>query len=227
VKLHLWFEPDGALPLPDRAGPDNYSVDLLDAAAPVRGTLWVKGMDAPIEVKGTLATTHTWMEQSESELALRRIEFFSLQADTSFYLLDVTTPKGKRTSWLVLRRGGRVIHSSDRFELKLTDPPSGASDYPVPAALSVKSPELEGEIRLREVMLSHNPLEALPYAFRILLSFKTRPRRIWADSAFEMRFKAGPERPPTTLVGSGITTVTFLNPVPAEMSSRRLRRPGA
>jgi hypothetical protein len=212
VKIHLWFQTDGALPHPEDARIPGYEIDLLDTAAPVEGTLWVKGMAKPIEVKGTLAATHTWMERSESEITARRIEFFSLGAEeTSLYLSDLTTPDGAHVRWLVARRGPEVVYAGNDFSLEI-EPPAARSDYPLPRGLRLRGPELEGTVGMGPVLVQDAPFEALPQPFRFLLSLKARPRRLWAESRFDL--KVGSQR----LSGSGVTSVTYTNPLPPELS---------
>jgi len=60
-------------------------------------------------------------------------------------------------------------------------------------------------------------LEAIPQPFRFLLSFKLRPHRVWARASFEVTLRAGPNSPETVLKGSGVTTITFTNPLPPEL----------
>lgn len=212
VKIHLFYEPDGGPPAPSHV--PGIGFELLDSGAPVRGTVWVKDMDAPLRVSGTLAATHVWMDETESKLALRRIEFFALADDLSIYLSDVTAPEGARRRWLLVERNGEVLYSSERFELSFHAPMSGDEDYPLPATLRFAGNGLDGEIRLGRVVLEHDPLEVLPQPFRFLLSLRSRPHRVWADSPFEVTLQAGPDRSPLQFRGSGITNVTFLNPVP-------------
>ena len=72
---------------------------LIDLAALIEGSIWIrdKGMAEPLAVRGRASLTHTWMNASEPEVALRRIDFASLDADTAIYLVDLETPGGKRT----------------------------------------------------------------------------------------------------------------------------------
>ena len=212
IKIHLFYEPDGGPPAPSHAPGTGF--ELIDSDAPVHGTVWVKDMAAPLRVSGTLAVTHMWMDEAEPKLALRRIEFFSLEVDLSIYLSEVTAPEGERRRWLVVERDGEVVVSSERFDLTLHPPMSGDDDYPLPARLRFEADGVDGEIRLGRVVLEHDPFEVLPQPFRFLLSFKSRPHRVWADSPFEVRLQVGSDRSPLLFRGSGITNITFLNPAP-------------
>ncbi len=215
VKLHLWYETDGGLSHPEHPALRDYATDLLTPAAPVHGTLWLTGMAEPLRVKGTLAATHTWTRRSESEITARRIEFFSLDGDASLYVSELLTPGGERARWLVALRGAERF-ASERFELEV-GPPAKPSDYPVPLALRLSGPEIEGEIGLGPELVQDAPFEALPQPFRFLLSLKARPRRVWTLSPFEVRLKSGPGRAESILRGSGVTSVTFTNPLPSEL----------
>jgi len=226
VKLHLWFEPGSPLARPEDPALPDYALDLLDPAAPVHGTLWLRGMAAPIPVTGLLALTHTRMERSESDLAARRIDFFSLSGDTSVYLSELTTPAGGRSRWLVVERGAERVFAGGGFELEL-EPPAGGGDYPVPAALRLRAPGVQGRIGLAPVLLQDDPFEALPGPFRFLLSWKASPRRVWAESPFELRLGSGGDAPAALFEGSGITSVTFPNPLPPELSGALRREPRA
>jgi hypothetical protein len=218
IKIHLWYEPQAPLPQPGLA---DYGIDLLSTAAPARGTLWLKGMAAPLDVAGALALTHTWMQQSEFEIAARRIDFFSLGDGADLHVSELLTPDGRRVRSLVARRpgGGELALDGDRFELSLAPPP-GPLDYPVPLALELGGPAVEGSIRLDSELLDEAPFDAVPQPFRFLLSLKARPRRFFADSRFELKLKSGPEGSEAILRGSGITAVTFARPLPRELRGR-------
>lgn len=216
MKIHLSFEPVGPVAWSGGADPTGYGSDLLEIGAPVEGTVWVAGMARAEAVSGTLAVTHTWVERSESELALRRIEFLSLRGGTALYLSDLTTPSGERWRWLAIRHQGEILYRSAHFGLELGEPSPATADpaYAFPESLRIHNTELEGEIRLDRALLRHDMFEGLPLPFRLLLSFKMRPHRLWIDSSFEVKLRAGPKRPSLDLRGSGVTSVTFLNPLP-------------
>jgi hypothetical protein len=220
VKLRLDFRSNGLVSRPEVAKPPGYRFDLLDAAAPVEASLWVRGMDAPVRALGRVAVTHTWMEAGEAELVLRRVEFFSLAGEAPLYLSEVTTPTGERWRWLVVERDARPLHRSERFELDwLADTAEGsAGDYPVPGGLRIRAAGVVGEIRLGPARVRYDPLDDLPQPFRFLLSLTSRPQRVWANSPFEVSVRDRLlEHPQLRVQGSGITAVTYLNPLPASM----------
>ena len=218
IKLFLDFPSDALRPRASRAVADGYAVELLDLATPVAASLHVDGMPAPVETRGHLALTHTWMNESESKLALRRIEFASLQSGIGVYVSDLTAPSGVRTRWLSVERDGEILYRSADFDLALEGSPeghTGLDGYPVPGRMRMSGESLRGEITVGPVLLARDPFEALPSAFRLLLSFRSRPQRVWADAQFAITLPAGPGRSPLLVQGSGVTAVTFLNPLPS------------
>jgi hypothetical protein len=216
VVLDLRFRPP-APGRPQDLGLRSYWVDLLHAAAPTEGTLWLSGMAEPLPVRGWIAATHTWMSAPEVDLALRRIEFFSLEPGSSVYLSAVLTPEGIDAQRLLVERAGGVVYESDRLELSPVGGPGAATrtGYPVPAGLRLRGPEgLEGEIELTQLLLEHDPMGVIPQPFRLFFSLRAKPHRVWLGSRFGVRLRPGSDDPILELSGSGVTTVTFTNPLP-------------
>jgi hypothetical protein len=221
IQIRLDYSPGQPRTVREGRGPGGYAIDLLELAEPVEGSVWVAGMAEPLAVRGTIAVTHTWMGESESDLALRRIDALSMDAERGLFLTELATPGGERSRWLVLRDRSQFVFESGDFEL-WPEPPASAGidpDYPIPAALKLRGREVEGEIRLGGVLAQHDPLEALPQPFRLLLSFEMRPRRAWTDAFLEVRLNAGADRPALQVHGSGIASVTYLNPFSSQVSS--------
>ncbi len=73
------------------------------------------------------------------------------------------------------------------------------------------------------MLLEDDPFEALPGPFRFLLSLKASPRRVWAESPYELRLGAPDAGAASVVEGSGITSVTFPNPLPRELSGTARR----
>jgi len=215
IQIRLDYSPGQPRALREARGPGAYTIDLLELAEPVEGSVWVAGMAEPLAVRGTIAVTHTRMEQGEPDLALRRIDVLSLDSEQGLFLSELTTPGGERSRWLVLRHRDQFVFDSGDFELQPESaaPAGGDPDYPIPRALLLRSPEIEGEIRLGRVLAQHDPLQALPQPFRLLLSFEMRPRRVWMDALLEVRLHADAEHPALHVRGSGIASVTYLNPL--------------
>ncbi|MGE0682412.1 MAG: hypothetical protein AB7P69_16120, partial [Candidatus Binatia bacterium] len=66
VRLDLRFQTDNPATWSEALAQSGYALDLLAAAVPIEGTLWTKGMEEPLTVRGTLAATHSWMQKSSS-----------------------------------------------------------------------------------------------------------------------------------------------------------------
>ncbi|MBW2667931.1 MAG: hypothetical protein JRE13_16710 [Deltaproteobacteria bacterium] len=198
---------------------DRYPSDLLELGTPLTGTIWLEGMSEPASVSGTISITHTWMEESEADLALRRIDFSSTGSGLSVYLSDRTAPSGKRERWLAIARDGGLPFQTADFRLGLDEPPTQErGQYPTPGELRISGPGIEGVIRNETTLAEIDPLAQIPQPFRFLLSFKLRPHRVWARASFEIKLLPEQGTPETVLKGSGITTVTFTNPLPPKVT---------
>jgi hypothetical protein len=120
---------------------------------------------------------------------------------------------------LAVARDGKLLHQTSDFELDGVDSSIGNSrDYPTPAELRISSVGLEGVIQTGPRLADINPLEAIPQPFRFLLSFRLRPHRVWARASFEVRLLVGQHTPETVIKGSGITTITYTNPLPPKVT---------
>src|SRR5262249_1702484 len=89
--------------------------------------------------------------------------------------------------------------------------------YEVPATVRVKNAQLEGEAQLEPVLLRTDPLAEIPRPLRFIVSLALdlRPRRVWALSPYALSFSASVENQSSLqLQGTGVTAVTFLNPMP-------------
>ncbi len=230
VRVDLRFRPDGPAVWSEALSPPGYALDLLAAAVPVEGILWMKGMTEPVTVRGTLAATHSWMNEAGSSLVLRRLEFFALQESFPLYGVDLTTPKGRRIQWMVVKRQGKKEDESHTFELSLDGQTKEPRDpgYEVPGAFHLKNAEMEGQVRLEHVLVRNDPLADLPQPFHFLvaLALDLRPRRVWALSPFEIVFPTDlppAEHPPQHVRGTGVTAVTFLNPMPVSQPKAAAR----
>lgn len=225
IKFFLDYDPGAAI-RSWSAAPAGYHFDLLTLAAPIQGTIWVRdATPEPVPVTGTISVTHAWMDETEPDLLLRRIESHLVAPDgASAYGIDVTGTKGERRRWLVVRRarqaapaeGGAandVWWESGSFSIDFVGRhEDSAEGYPIPRALVLAGPEVNGRIDLGRELLHHDPLSVAPRPFRWLLSFRTRPRQVWLESTAKVT--ATPAGGPFTLEGSGPVSFYFMNPVP-------------
>jgi hypothetical protein len=216
VEIHLVIQSSGASSLASPAGLGGYELRVVDVAAPIEGSIWIRKreMAEPLLVRGRASLVHTWVEERESAVALRRIDVASLGADGAFVLVDMVTPAGKSMRWLALERGGRIIYETGDLEVELANPAAGprGGEYPIPGFLHFHNASVDGKVELGRILLSRNPMEDLPQPFRFLLSLRTRPRRAWTESAFQLKLQAGSDRSAWQARGDGIASVTYLNP---------------
>ncbi len=222
TRIELDFYPRGPAVWSADFPPSGYALDLLDPAAQAAGSVWVKGMDEPVTIHGTGAVTHSWANEAESDLVQRRLEFFLFpdeQSEMSLYLADLTTPHGARSSWLVVKKGQRVVHEAQNFHLRLDGNVKNVGSYYLPQQFSFESapshPHIKGRVELDRLLLLYDPLADIPQPFRFLVSLKLKPRRMWLLSPFEIAFHLDQASAPITLTGTGITKVSFLNPLPS------------
>lgn len=223
VQVDLHFRLDDTAVWSDAFAPFGYALDLLDIDAPVAGTLWIRGMEKPLPVKGVAVLAHSWMNKTASDLILRRIEFFSLHPACSVYAVDLVAPDGIRRRWMVTKKNGAIDQEVRQLNVTLggTSKKLSAHGYPVPTALRLHSPGIEGQVRLERLLLRDDPLSDLPGPLRFLVSlvFNLQPQRVWAASSFTVAFPPNPatahqpDHSPPALQGTGVTAVTFLNPV--------------
>ena len=215
IKLGLEIEP-AAAPVTINPLPGAYGIAALAPGA-AHGTLWLRGMPAPVPLEGTLALTHTWMERSEVELVHRRAELFGRSGDVGLYLADLTLADGQHRGTLVVWRGADVRQ-------RLDDPPVAFGDvllapqdprYPVAQHWETRGAQARVQARLQREWLRWDLLDSVPQPFRFLLSFKAQPQRVWADADFDLTLAAGETPPAAAARGLGVGVVTFLRALPA------------
>ena len=214
VKIDLRFEPVAAAAWDAKARSSEPAVDLLATSAPIRGSVWFRGMPAALELKGRIALTHTWMERSEAKIALRRLDFFSLGDEAAIHLRDFEAPDGTRSHWLAIVRAGETEFETSNFEVSYEGRSDSchSADYPIPKILRFRGPAVRGEIRIGVGLVHHDPMQDIPQPFRFLLSLSMRPHRMWAESPFEVTVGSGPDE--LKIHGTELTNVTYLNPPP-------------
>jgi hypothetical protein len=215
VKINLRFDAKNAAAAWDsNARSSEPSVDLLASSAPVEGSVWFRDMPEPLELTGRAALTHTWMEEGEGSIALRRLDFFSLGDEPTIHLRDFEAPDGTRSHWLAIVRADETLYETKDFEIRYEGRSDSqeSADYPIPATLRFRGPNVRGEIQIRVGLVHHDPMQGIPQPFRFLLSLSMRPHRMWAESPFVVTVGSGPDE--LEIRGIGLTTVTYLNPPP-------------
>jgi hypothetical protein len=214
IQIHLKMRPESAA----TGGPElpDTSVDLLALAAPIEGTYWFTGMPAPVSVRGRAGITHTWTGPRESERMLRRLEFFGRDGALALYLGDALAPGGQRAQVLALEVDGKRISNVSQITIshgneQIEDLGAG---YPIPKQLSFSGSGISGVIHLKKALAQHDPLQDVPLPFRFLLSSAAHPQRVWMESRFEVRIDPSPSSKSLQAQGTGVTSVTFTNPLP-------------
>jgi hypothetical protein len=193
-----------------------YHLDLLNLGTPVAGSLWVRGMEAAVEVQGRVALTHTWIEQKESLFALRRVDVVTLDGDTTFFLSDLTSPDGTRWQSAAVAEPSRsVVVAHADAPAPLGQAISG-NGYPIPGDVPVAMRMLSGSITLGEPVLRLDPLDALPLAVRMVYSLRARPHRVWVDARVDLTLERAAEGTALSLGGAGVAALTFLDSLPSE-----------
>ncbi|MGE0683642.1 MAG: hypothetical protein AB7P69_22430, partial [Candidatus Binatia bacterium] len=222
----LRFQTDNPATWSEALAQSGYTLDLLAAAVPIEGTLWTKGMEEPLTVRGTLAATHSWMQKSSSSVMVRRVEFFTLREDFPMYGIDLTTPAGAPLRWFIVKLHEGQQLESDAFELTFAQEVEPRKDpgYTVPGNLRLRSAQLNGQITLARIILRHDPFAKLPGPIRLLAStiLNLYPLQVWAVSPFSLVVQ--PDRTSVSLSsqdsveqikqhGMGVTAITFLGPL--------------
>lgn len=220
-RLDVRFRPQRPAVWAEEFASAGYTLVLLDAAAPIEGTLWVQGMQQPLPLSGVAAFTHSWMEELGTTRLLRRVEFFSLHSGCPVYAVDITAPDGTRTQWTVVQSAATTTSAN---HAPLFPPPDGATQvrdprYPVPHALLLRAEGMAGQVALQSLLLRDDPLQSVPRFFRAVVSLllELRPLRVWAASPFTLSLWSashGAEQDSVALQGMGVTAITFLNPLP-------------
>jgi hypothetical protein len=218
IQIHLKMRPES----PASAGPElpDTSVDLLALAAPIEGTYWFTGMAAPVSVRGRAGITHTWTGPRESERMLRRLEFFGRDGELALYLGEALAPSGQRAQLVAVEVDGKRILNVTQVTISHGNEQNRelGDGYPVPAQLSFSGSGISGLIHLKKGLVQHDPLQDVPLPFRFLLSSAAHPQRVWMESRFEVRIDPGPSSKSLQAQGTGITSVTFTNPLPLDDS---------
>jgi hypothetical protein len=214
VDIDLRFTPANRPAWDTNADPAAPSVDVLAHSAPIRGSVWFRGMAEPVELTGRAGLSHTWMEAREGDIALRQLDFFSLGDEVAIHLRDFVAPDGTRSGWLRVLRAGEILFESSDFAVSFSGRSAAedAADYPIPETLVLRGASIQGHITLKAGLVHHDPLDEIPQPFRFLLSLSMRPHRVWAESPFAVTVGSGSDE--LKIRGTGITIVTYLNPPP-------------
>lgn len=222
LDLTLACDADAAAQPPASFARAGHALRVLAVSAPIRGTLWLRGMPEPLAVEGRAAFTHT-LAPDEADAVERRLEFHSLGADLGWSVFSVTprheaansnrgqAPRGENplATWLVVTRGGRTVYATDRAQLDLAGsaPDWDRAGYPVPARMQVRSARLQARVELGAVLHARDPLSTLPGPFRFWVGLRMDPLRAWARGRFAGTLRPGAPgggEPGTGARGAGV-----------------------
>ena len=202
-----------AAPVSTEPLPGAYWVDVV-TPTPARGTVWLRGMEAPLPVEGTVALTYTRMERNETDIVQRRAELFARAGDLGIYLADLTLADGRRRGTLIVCDDTRVRYRSDDLPVIFGDELTAPGDptYPVPARWQVDSPAARAAVRLDREWLRWAPLDIVPQPFRFLLSRRAASQLVWADADFALELAPTGDGGAPKVQGRGIALVALARP---------------
>lgn len=208
LDLELNFPASAPTRLPSLSS-EEHGLDLLGASAPVTGFVKTPKQDR-MALRGQVARTHRWTEGLESGFVRRRIELFTLDGETSAYLVENLSPSGETSSQLVIQRAGQPTLSK-AVEVTIERALQGGSpEFPVPETLLIEGNGIEGRVDLRPPLVRFDPLRDLPAVVRFAVSPFLQWRASWSASAFELKISEA-STGILRLAGEGLTNVTYFN----------------
>lgn len=184
VDLRFAGAPGPATPV--ALGLPRQEIEVVHLATPIRGTLWTEA-GGEQAVQGSLALVRRHTETLESQVASRRVEFFSLGDDpevTSLYAVEVAGDPAEARRWMVVGRGERVLWSGP-VQSRLAWEERGG--FALPTALRFDAPHLRTQVDLGPVLLRDEPLRDLPMPVRVALAPFIDWREAWSRASFELR----------------------------------------
>lgn len=204
VDLDLRMDFSGEPAWSEALEPGDAGFDLLALAAPVSGTLQLRGQ-AALSVRGRAFLTHRWMPVLEAERVARRVELFAFEDGVGVYFVERTAPGGASRRWLVAGRDGRIWHAREAFRARYAQRPAGG-------ALSLDAPGLSGRVTLDGVLLRDEPLRRAPLLARWWYGRFLRPRFVWSAASFEFRLRDPEGGPELRIAGEGLVDVARFDP---------------
>jgi hypothetical protein len=216
MKLELEIRAGGPVARPAEALAPRCPFEVLETSAPASGSLWRQDMPERVPLRGQIAVVHRAPRGLEADCLVRRVEVFALERDFGLYFTEVTTPDGKRPSWLVAASGGRVVYqgAADAAELRWRD---SAGGYPQPASFRLSAPRLSGRVEMAAPAMTYDPTERLSGPLRWAVSLRTRPLLTAGAARFELALGDGRH-----LAGTGIARVSYTNPMSAQARDPQL-----
>jgi hypothetical protein len=213
VDLDLRIDLSGEQAWPEAADGGDAGFDLLALAAPVEGTLQLRGAEA-LSVRGRAFLTHRWMPDLEAQRVARRVELFAIGSGVGLYFVEVTPPAGKVRRWLVAGRDGRIWRRSDAVEVRYASGRDGDG-------LHLEGPGISGRAGLDRILLRDEPLSRAPWLARWWYGRHTRPRFVWSAAPFEFTVHGLGAEETLRISGHGLVEVARFDPGGATPSEEK------
>jgi hypothetical protein len=175
-----------------------WTQQLWVAGAPVRASLWKRGMTATRTSVGRVALSRRLIEGAEAKLAQRRLEVFTLGA-APLYVLEVASGTHAERWGVACNASGKLL-GQDFVALTSNEKLSAVS-----SKLVLAGPAARGVVHAGERMALYDPLADLPAAIRFLLGL--RLQSVWMASPFALDAREG-ERT-ARREGTAIASYTF------------------
>jgi hypothetical protein len=172
--------------------------ELWAAGAPVRASLWQRGMTAPRVSSGRIALSHRRVEGSESKLAQRRLEVFTLSAAPAYVVEVANGARSERWSVAFNARGKPLAQDAAALAA------SGRLNA-VASKLALAGPEVAGAVSAGARLAAYDPLADVPALMRALLGL--RLRSVWMASPFALDVREGAAT--ARREGTAIASYTF------------------
>ena len=172
-----------------------WTQELWVAGAPVRASLWKRGMLAPLATTGRVAVSRRKIDGAEASLAQRRLELFSL-GPSPFYALEVAN-EGRAERWVVACDAQGTPFAQDSGALAVTEQLSAVAPL-----LALAGPLVSGAVSSGARLTAYDPLEDVPALIRLALGL--RLQSVWMASPFalDIREGAGSSRREGTAIAS-------------------------
>jgi hypothetical protein len=183
------------------------SLDLLETAAPVEGSVRTPDAAEPKSLTGRAALTQRWMESLEADCALRRLELFVLEPELGLYFTQVLAPDGATRTWWTATHGGTPLSlpSSPRFEANFVHDGDG---YPRLLSLDVDGAPLRVHVEVDRPLPVIDPLPDIPLVLRALVAERTEPRVGFGPVPFRADVSA-PDAPPVHYEGTALVKISY------------------
>ena len=222
IRVAFQYVPKGPVAWP-RSASDRYPFDLLELTTPVTGTIWLEGMNETASVNGTITITHTWMEESEADLTLRRIDFASTGRRAGRIPLGLDDAFGRTRALAGRPRAMVRCWYKPAISSSPSRTPSTISEgYPTHGELRISGSGSRARFRAarrspRSTRWRRSPTVPIP----VILQAASTPSV--ARASFGVRLRSGQDGSETVLKGSGITTITYTNPLPLKVTQPETR----